>query len=72
MPDTCFSSQREGFPNLGSPEPAIDHFVEKSKKIGQIDPKSTIQTACIQPTIHQRIVPLDHHETLAFQTIHNP
>jgi hypothetical protein len=46
--------------------------VKKSKKIGEIDPESTVQASRIQATIHERIVPLDHHEPFALQTIHDP
>jgi hypothetical protein len=63
-------SERKGFPNLRAPKSAIDHFVKKSKKIGEIDPKSAIETASIEPPVHERIVPLDHHEAFALETIH--
>jgi hypothetical protein len=46
--------------------------VKKSKEIGEIDPKSAVETASIEPPVHERIVPLDHHEPLALQTIHSP
>jgi hypothetical protein len=62
--------EREGFPNLRAPEPAIDDFVEKSKKIGEIDPKSAIETTGIEPAVHERIVPLDHHKAFTLETIH--
>jgi hypothetical protein len=63
-------SERKGFPNFRAPESAIDHFVKKSKKIGEIDPKSAIETTSIEPSVHERIVPLDHHEAFALETIH--
>jgi hypothetical protein len=63
-------SKGKGFPDFGTSEPAIDHLVEKSKKIGEIDPKPTIQTSGVEASIHQRVVPLDHHEPFALQTIH--
>jgi hypothetical protein len=44
--------------------------VKKSKKIGEIDPKSAIETARIETPVHERIVPLDHHEAFAFEAIH--
>jgi hypothetical protein len=44
--------------------------VEKSKKIGEIDPKSAIEATGVQPPIHERIVPLNHHEAFALKTIH--
>jgi hypothetical protein len=44
--------------------------VEKPEKIGEIDPKSAIETASIETTVHERIVPLDHHEAFALETIH--
>lgn len=67
-----FQSQSKGFPNLGSSEAAVDDLVKKSQKIGEIDPESTVQTAGIEATIHYRVVPLDHHEPFALQTIHDP
>jgi hypothetical protein len=70
--DVRLSSERKGFPNLGAPESAVDDFVEKSKKVGEIDPKSAIQTTGVQAPIHERIVPLDHHEAFALKTIHRP
>jgi len=63
-------SEREGFPNLRTPESAIDDFVEKPKKSGEIDPKSPIETAGVEPAVHERIVPRDHHEAFALETIH--
>jgi hypothetical protein len=64
-------SERKRFPDLGSAEPAIDHFVEKPKKIGKIDPKAAVETTSIEPSIHERIVPLNHHEAFALETIHH-
>jgi hypothetical protein len=45
--------------------------MEEPKEIGQIDPESTIQTSGIETSIHQRVMPLDHHEPFALQTIHS-
>jgi hypothetical protein len=44
--------------------------VEKTEQIGKIDPKPAIQTAGIEPPIHQRIVTFNHHETVTSQTVH--
>jgi hypothetical protein len=44
--------------------------VKETEQIGKIDPKPTIQTAGIEPPIHQRIVTLNHHETVTSQTMH--
>jgi hypothetical protein len=68
--DARLSSERKGLANLGASETAVDHFMEKSKKIGEIDPKSAIETTGVQPPIHERVVPLNHHEAFALQTIH--
>lgn len=65
-----FQSQSKGFPNFGPPESAVDDLVEKSKKIGEIDPEPAIQTAGVKAPIHERVMPLDHHEPFALQTIH--
>jgi hypothetical protein len=45
--------------------------VEKSKEIGKIDPKTAVETARIEPSIHERVVPLNHHEAFALETIHH-
>jgi hypothetical protein len=45
--------------------------VEKPKKISQIDPKTAVETARVQTPIHQRIVPLDHHEAFTLETVHH-
>jgi hypothetical protein len=45
--------------------------VEESKKIGEVDPKPAVKTACIEPPIHERIVPLNHHKPFALETIHH-
>src|SRR4030095_7595032 len=63
-------SESKGFPDLGSPESAVDDFVKKSKKVGKIDPEPTVQTARIQPPVHERVVALNHHEPFALKTIH--
>ncbi len=46
--------------------------MEKSEQVGEIDPKSTIQTTGVEPTIHERVMPLHHHEPFAFQAMHRP
>ena len=66
----CLSLERKGFPDLGAPESAVDDFVEKTKKIGQIDPKSAIEATRVEPAIHESIMPLNHHEAFALKTIH--
>jgi hypothetical protein len=45
--------------------------VEKPKKIGKIDPKAAVETARVEPPIHERIVPLNHHKAFALETIHH-
>ena len=44
--------------------------MEKSQKICQVQPESAIETSRIQTTIDQRVVPLNHHESFAFQAMH--
>jgi hypothetical protein len=44
--------------------------VEETEQVGKIDPKPAIQTAGIEPPIHQRIVTLNHHEAVTSQTVH--
>jgi hypothetical protein len=65
-----FPSQSKGFPNFRSPKSAVDDYVEKTMTVGEIDPEPAIQTAGVEAPIHQRVVPLDHHEPFALQTIH--
>jgi hypothetical protein len=44
--------------------------MKKSQHVGQVDPKSTIQTAGVEPPVHHCVMALDHHETFAFQAVH--
>jgi hypothetical protein len=44
--------------------------VKKTKQVGEVDPKAAIETPRIETAIHQRVVPLDHHEPFALETIH--
>jgi hypothetical protein len=44
--------------------------MEESKEIGEIDPKPAIQTPSVESPVHHRIMPLDHHEALALETMH--
>ncbi|ULA59765.1 MAG: hypothetical protein LZF60_160094 [Nitrospira sp.] len=46
--------------------------MEKPEQVGQIDPESAIQAACIESAIHERVMPLHHHESFAFQAVHRP
>jgi len=46
--------------------------MKEAKQIGKVNPEAAIQTAGIESPIHERIMTLDHHEALAFQTIHRP
>jgi hypothetical protein len=45
--------------------------VEKPKKIGQIDPKTAVETTGIQTPVHERVMPLNHHEAFALEAIHH-
>jgi hypothetical protein len=44
--------------------------VEEPKKIGEIDPKSAIETTGVEPPVHEGVMPLNHHEAFALKTIH--
>jgi hypothetical protein len=44
--------------------------MKKAEQVCKVNPKTAIQTAGIESPIHQRIVTLDHHEALTFQTVH--
>jgi hypothetical protein len=44
--------------------------VEKPEDIRQINPKPAVQTARKEPSIHERVVTLDHHKPFAFQATH--
>jgi hypothetical protein len=67
---TAGPSERKRFPYPLAVERTLDHLVKKSQEVRQVDPKSTVQAACIQTTIEHRIVSLNHHEPLTFQTMH--
>lgn len=45
--------------------------MEEAEQVGKIDPKPAIQTAGIEPPIHQCIVTLDHHEAFTSQAVHH-
>src|SRR3979409_2586756 len=44
--------------------------MKKTEQISEVYPKPAIQTAGIEPPIHQRIVTLAHHAALTPQTVH--
>jgi hypothetical protein len=44
--------------------------MKESKEVGEIDPKPAIEAPGVETPVHQCIVPLDHHEPFAFETIH--
>jgi hypothetical protein len=44
--------------------------MKKAEQVSKVDPEPAIQTAGIEAPIYQRIVTLDHHKTLASQTMH--
>ena len=61
--------------------------MKESEQIGEIDPESTIQATGIETPIHavsythldvykrqihERVMPLHHHESFAFQAVHRP
>ncbi len=46
--------------------------MKESEQVGEVYPKSTIQTTGIEPAIHERVMPLHHHESFAFQAVHRP
>lgn len=62
--------QRVGFAHFPAAHAAIDHLVKKPQHIRKIDPETAVQTTSKEPTIHERIVTLDHHEPFAFQATH--
>jgi hypothetical protein len=44
--------------------------MKEAEQVGKINPEPAIQTTGVEASIHQRIVTLDHHESLASQTVH--
>jgi hypothetical protein len=44
--------------------------MEKAKQVGQIDPKPAIEAACVNSSVHERVVPLEHHEPFALEALH--
>jgi hypothetical protein len=63
-------SEGKRFLNLTTFYAAINHFMEKAKEIGQVDPKPAVEAPGINPTVHKGVVPLNHHEPLAFEALH--
>ncbi|MCW5787029.1 MAG: hypothetical protein KIT49_05995 [Nitrospira sp.] len=46
--------------------------MKEPEQVGQINPESTVQATGVETAIHERVVPLDHHKTFAFQAVHRP
>jgi hypothetical protein len=44
--------------------------MEKTKQIGEVDPEPAIEAPGVNSPVHKGVVPLDHHEPFAFETIH--
>jgi hypothetical protein len=44
--------------------------MEEPQEICQIEPESAVEAACVQPTVDERVMPLDHHEALALEAVH--
>ena len=63
-------SKRVGLFNFGAAHSTFYDFVEKPKKVGKVDPESAIEATRVQPTIHQCVMVINHHETFAFQAVH--
>ena len=45
--------------------------MKEPQKVGEIKPKSTVETACVEATAVQRILPFGEHKTFAFQARHS-
>lgn len=71
-PDRVGPSQGIGFSDLRAAQAAFNHLMKESEQIRKINPESAIQTARVESAVHQRIVPLHHHEPLAFEAMHRP
>ena len=71
QPTWACELQRVGFAYLGSTKSAIQDLVKETQKIGKIEPEPAIETSCVEASIDERIVPLDHHEAFAFHAMHN-
>jgi hypothetical protein len=60
-----------GFSRFASTEATIEDLVEEAQQVGQVEPEPAVQAAGIETAVDQGIVPLDHHEPLAFQAMHD-
>ena len=45
--------------------------MKEPQKVGEIKPKSTVETACVEATAVQGILPFGKHKTFAFQARHS-
>jgi hypothetical protein len=64
------ASQRHALSHLRASKAVVEHSVEKLQQISKIQPEAAIQATSVESAVQQSIVPLDHHETLAFQAVH--
>jgi hypothetical protein len=44
--------------------------MKKAKQVGQIDPEPAIKATGIDSPVDEGIVPFDHHEPFALETLH--
>jgi hypothetical protein len=44
--------------------------MEKPEQVGEINPESAVDAAGVDPSVHEGIVPLHHHESFALEALH--
>jgi hypothetical protein len=44
--------------------------MKEAEEVGKINPKPAVQATGVQTPVHQRVMPLDHHEAFAFEAVH--
>src|SRR5437899_11119172 len=48
----------------------LQHLVEESQQVSQVQPEPAVQTPGVQAGTVQRVLPLEHHEPLALEAHH--
>lgn len=44
--------------------------MKKAEQVGKIDPKPAVKTAGVYASVHEGVVPLNHHEPFALEALH--
>ena len=63
-------SQGNRFANFRAPPTVVQHLVQKSQPVGQVEPEPAVETARVETAAEKRVMPLHHHVSVAFETLH--